>query len=145
MSAEAGTGMDAGPGTDAGAGTGATAPVIAIKRVYVDPAESDGTRVLVDRLWPRGMSHARAALAEWCKDAAPSTRLRTWWRHDPQRLDEFADRYRHELDTDPAASAAVAHLLEIARRGPLTLIYAAKDPETNHALVLAEYLREQLG
>jgi uncharacterized protein YeaO (DUF488 family) len=148
---DVGTGADASAGTDAGAGLaaeagpGATAPVIAIKRVYADPAGSDGTRVLVDRLWPRGMSHARAALAEWCKDVAPSTRLRTWWRHDPRELDEFAGRYRHELDTDPAASAAVAHLLEIARRGPLTLIYAAKDPETNHALVLAEYLREQLG
>ena len=117
---------------------------VGIKRVYADPAPDDGARVLVDRLWPRGVSHARAALTEWCKDVAPSPRLRTWWGHDPRRCDEFADRYGQELGTGPAAGA-VGHLLDLARRGRLTLIYAAKDPQVNHATVLARYLNERLA
>lgn len=119
---------------------------IRIKRVYQTPSAEDGTRILVDRLWPRGMSHERAALDEWLKEIAPSPELRTWWKHDPDRMDEFADRYRHELDTEPQAREAVEHVLGLLREGrAVTLIYAAKDERVNHARILAEYLREALS
>ena len=73
-------------------------PIIRVRRVYEEPEPDDGTRVLVDRLWPRGLSKAKAALDEWCKDVAPSAELRTWYGHDPARFEEFAGRYRLELD-----------------------------------------------
>lgn len=115
---------------------------IRIKRIYDDASADDGYRVLVDRLWPRGISKEQARLDAWLKDVAPSPGLRTWWNHDPDRLDEFAARYRAELDSMPAASSAVAELREIATRGPgpTTLLYGAKDPRVNHARILAEYL-----
>jgi len=110
---------------------------VQIKRVYEAPEASDGFRVLVDRLWPRGVSHERAALDLWLKNAAPSPALRTWWNHDRARFDEFANSYRQELSTNPA----VAQLIEIIQReGTVTLVYAAHDPKVNHALVLRDYL-----
>lgn len=113
-----------------------------IKRVYDDVADDDGQRVLVDRLWPRGVSKNRAQLDVWLKTIAPSPTLRTWWKHDPDRLDEFAIRYRAELDGDPATMQAVARLRELATEGaePTTLLYGATDPVVNHARILAEYL-----
>ncbi|WP_192496655.1 DUF488 domain-containing protein [Pseudoclavibacter sp. CFCC 13796] len=109
-----------------------------IKRIYEQPAESDGFRVLVDRLWPRGVSKARAHLDLWLKDAAPSPELRTWWNHDPARLDEFAERYRQELESNPA----VDQLRSVEREHPtVTLLYAARDPKVNHALVLRDFLQ----
>lgn len=109
----------------------------AIKRVYDEPAAGDGLRVLVDRLWPRGVSRERAAVDVWPKDVAPSPALRTWWGHDPARLDEFAARYRAELDANPA----VDELRALVREHPtITLLYAARDPAVNHAAVLADYL-----
>lgn len=110
-----------------------------IKRVY-DPADpGDGCRVLVDRLWPRGVSHERAATDVWLKDVAPSPALRTWWGHDPERLDEFASRYRAELETNPAVDA----LRDALRRHQVvTLLYAARDPRVNHATVLRDFLLE---
>lgn len=114
---------------------------VAIKRVYETPDETDGMRILVDRLWPRGIARSRAALSEWDKQIAPTPGLRTWWAHDPSRIDEFAARYRHELDTLPAARQAVWHILDLLRREtPITLVYAAKDPHVNHAAILADYL-----
>ncbi|MES2094140.1 MAG: DUF488 family protein [Actinomycetota bacterium] len=109
-----------------------------IKRIYDPPEGSDGFRVLVDRLWPRGMSHERARVDLWLKAVAPSPELRTWWNHDPTRLSEFARDYRAELDDNPA----VAELHEVGRAHPhTTLLYAAHDPEVNHAQVLLSYLR----
>ncbi len=114
---------------------------VEIKRVYEAAGADDGERILVDRLWPRGVSHDRAKLSEWDKDVAPTAELRTWFNHDPARMDEFAERYRSELDSLPEAREAVQHLLDLLRKGKkLTLVYAAKDPKVNQAKVLAEYL-----
>lgn len=112
-----------------------------IKRIYDDASADDGCRVLVDRLWPRGVAKERARLDAWLKDVAPSPALRTWWNHDPDRLDEFAVRYRVELDTDPDTVRALAGLRELAAEHPTTtLLYGAKDPHVNHARILADYL-----
>jgi uncharacterized protein YeaO (DUF488 family) len=108
-----------------------------IKRVYEPPDAEDGFRVLVDRLWPRGVRREAAALNLWLKDVAPSPELRTWWGHDPARLEEFAERYRAELDANPAVATLVAALREHPR---VTLLYAARDPQVNHAGVLRSYL-----
>ncbi|GAA1059778.1 DUF488 domain-containing protein [Agromyces bracchium] len=113
---------------------------IAIKRVYDAPEASDGVRVLVDRLWPRGVSKERAELDEWLKDAAPSPELRTEWHHaDADRFDEFAARYRAELDGNPAAQALLALAGERER---VTLLYGARDAVRNHAAVLRDWLGE---
>lgn len=109
-----------------------------IKRIYDPPAPEDGFRVLVDRLWPRGVTKERAALDLWLKEVAPSTELRTWFHARPDGFDEFADRYRAEL----AANPAVDELRAVATAHPdVTLLYSVKDPERNHAAVLADYLR----
>jgi uncharacterized protein YeaO (DUF488 family) len=108
---------------------------VAIKRVYEPPADTDGTRILVDRLWPRGLSKAKAALDGWDKDVAPSPALRKWFDHRPERFAEFAARYRAELKDNPA----VAELR--ARTGKVTLLYGARDPKINHAVVLAAVLK----
>ncbi|MEV0369824.1 DUF488 family protein [Streptomyces sp. NPDC050636] len=114
---------------------------IRVRRVY-DPAEpSDGARVLIDRLWPRGLSKADALLTEWCKDAAPSTELRRWYGHRGELFERFAESYRDELARDPA-QAALRHLRELAGEGPLTLLTATKDAARSHAAVLAEVLCE---
>ncbi|HEY7271126.1 MAG TPA: DUF488 domain-containing protein [Actinoplanes sp.] len=109
-----------------------------IKRVYDPPAPEDGFRVLVDRLWPRGVTKQRAALDLWLKDVAPSTELRTWFHARSDGFDEFAERYRAELAANPAVdelrAAATAHPV-------VTLLYSVEDPERNHAAVLAGYLR----
>lgn len=112
-----------------------------IKRVYDPPAAGDGYRVLIDRLWPRGLTKAEVAADEWLRDIAPSTELRRWFAHDPARWDEFRRRYAAELQ-DGAAAAALAHLRTLAARGPLTLVYGAKDEHHNHAVALRELLGE---
>ncbi|HEY7103049.1 MAG TPA: DUF488 family protein [Mycobacteriales bacterium] len=117
----------------------ASTPPVRIRRVYDEPAGDDGVRVLVDRLWPRGLSKADANLAEWCKQVAPSTELRTWYGHDPARTEEFARRYRAEL-REPERAAALAHLRELAGSGPLTLLTAAKALDISQAAVLAGLL-----
>lgn len=114
---------------------------IRIRRVYDPPQAGDGARVLVDRLWPRGVRKAAAALDLWLKDAAPSPELRRWFGHDPARWTEFANRYQAEL---AARADAIEPLCELARTGPLTLLYGARDPIHNHAVVLAAYLRHDL-
>lgn len=110
---------------------------ISIKRIYEQRAAGDGVRVLVDRLWPRGISRRRAALDEWLPDAAPSPALRKWFSHDPRHFAEFRRRYRAELRANPQV---VAQLCNLAGGRKLTLLYAARDPQCNHALVLAEAL-----
>ena len=117
-----------------------SAPRIRIKRVYDAPAAEDGRRILVDRLWPRGLTKAAAAIDFWLKDAAPSPGLRAWFGHDPARWLEFRRRYRAELRANPAA---VDRLREISAGRHATLVYAARDLDHNHALVLAEYLGEE--
>ncbi|WP_326627355.1 DUF488 family protein [Nonomuraea fuscirosea] len=113
---------------------------VQVRRVYEEPAGDDGTRVLVDRIWPRGMTKERAHLDEWCKEIAPSTDLRTWYHHDPDLFAEFGRRYREEL-TEPERAAALAHLRELAEGGALTLLTATKQAEISEAAVLAELLR----
>jgi uncharacterized protein YeaO (DUF488 family) len=112
---------------------------VRVRRVYEAPEPDDGTRVLVDRLWPRGLAKARAALDEWCKDVAPSDELRTWYHHDPERFEEFARRYRLELD-DPRRASALAHLRELTKDRPVTLLTATRQPEISEAAVLAALL-----
>lgn len=113
-----------------------------IKRIYDPPAPDDGARVLVDRLWPRGVSKERAALDDWLKDIAPSTDLRRWFHHEQAHFQVFAQKYREELARIPAAQAAVQKLLALAKSGRVTLLYAAKDPAINHAIVLQGYLQQ---
>lgn len=113
---------------------------VRVRRVYDPVRDDDGARVLVDRLWPRGMSKERAELAEWCKDVAPSPELRTWYGHDPERFAEFADRYRQELEDDDR-SAALAHLRQLAAQGDLTLLTAAKRDDISEATVLQSLLK----
>ena len=111
-----------------------------IKRIYDPPADNDGARVLVDRLWPRGISRARARLDDWLKELAPSPELRQWWDHDPARMVEFTERYRRELH-DPPHQQALEQLRRILAEHPTTtLVYAARDPVINHAHVLQNYL-----
>ena len=114
--------------------------MLRIKRAYEPASATDGCRVLVDRLWPRGVSKERAELDEWLKEVAPSPSLRTWWNHDPERMDEFALRYLAELDSHTETQAAVVTLRALVDQGDTTLVYGAKDPHVNHARVLAEYL-----
>lgn len=117
-------------------------PGLRIKRVYDDPAPSDGFRVLVDRLWPRGVTRERADLDLWDKDVAPSPQLREWWDHDPARFDEFAQRYRAELAGSPAVDAL---LDQVRAHDATTLLFAAHDPAVNHAVILRDVLDEALG
>jgi uncharacterized protein YeaO (DUF488 family) len=117
-----------------------TQPKVQVRRVYDEPAPGDGTRVLVDRIWPRGLTKAKAALDEWRKDVAPSTELRKWYSHDPERFEEFGRRYQAEL-TEPGRAEALAHLRTLARARPLTLLTATRQPEISEAAVLAELVR----
>ena len=114
---------------------------IRIRRVYEEPSADDGLRVLVDRLWPRGRSKQSARVDVWLKDIAPSKNLRTWFGHIPERFDEFAARYRAELDTNPEAVSRLRGLISDHPR--VTLLYGAKDNEHNNAVVLRDYLRNQ--
>jgi uncharacterized protein YeaO (DUF488 family) len=113
---------------------------VRVRRIYDTPEPEDGTRVLVDRLWPRGVSKVRAQLDDWCKEIAPSSELRTWYHHDPELFDEFSRRYADELRS-PEPAAALAHLQKLASQQPLTLLTATKDPDISEAAVLAEILR----
>lgn len=111
--------------------------MIRLKRAYEPPSAADGTRVLVERLWPRGLSKREAAIDLWLKEIAPSTELRKWFAHDVAKWKEFQARYREEL---AHRDAAIEILRERIRGGTVTLIYAAKDEEHNGALVLKDYL-----
>jgi uncharacterized protein YeaO (DUF488 family) len=124
-----------------GAGRGEAALTIRLKRAYEPAASSDGYRVLIDRLWPRGVSREQAKLDAWDRELAPSAKLRQWFAHDPRRFEEFRRRYIEELrDQRPR----LTELRRRARRGTLTLVYSARDSEHNDAVVLAEVLRRGL-
>ena len=112
---------------------------IQVKRVYDPPAPADGYRILVDLLWPRGLSKERAAVDQWQREVAPSTKLRRWFGHDPVRWTEFKRRYFQELAAEPAATA-VAHLRKLARSRRVTLLFGARDEMHNNAVALREYL-----
>ncbi|WP_208542166.1 DUF488 domain-containing protein [Brevundimonas naejangsanensis] len=108
--------------------------MVGLKRVYESPSQADGTRILVDRLWPRGLSKDKAQVDLWLKDVAPSTELRQWFNHDPEKWSDFQRRYRAEL------LAAVSELKAALASGRATLLYGAKDEAHNDAVVLAAFL-----
>jgi len=109
-----------------------------LKRAYEPVSRADGTRVLVERLWPRGVSKAELHLDEWIKDVAPSTELRRWFSHDPEKWLEFRRRYFRELDSKPEAWRPI---LSAARRGTVTIVYSSHDKEHNNAVALTDYLK----
>lgn len=110
---------------------------IRLKRVYEEPAKTDGTRVLVERLWPRGLTKEAAAVDEWMKEVSPSPALRKWYGHDADKWPEFQKRYRAELR---ASADAVDRLKKMAAQGPVTFVFAAKDEERSSAAVLKDYI-----
>ena len=110
---------------------------IRLKRAYEPPTDDDGTRILVERLWPRGMSKAKAAIDLWLKEIAPSPELRKWYSHDPSRWEEFRRRYRAEIEVN---GEALDDLKQRLKQGRVTFVYAAKDEAHNSALVLKEFL-----
>ncbi|HEY6279031.1 MAG TPA: DUF488 family protein [Streptosporangiaceae bacterium] len=113
---------------------------VRLRRVYDEPEPADGRRVLVDRLWPRGLSRDRAAVDDWLRAVAPSDELRRWYGHEPGKFGDFRQRYQQELRT-PEGSAALGQLRELARSGPVTLLTATRDLQHSQAAVLAELLR----
>jgi uncharacterized protein YeaO (DUF488 family) len=115
---------------------------VRVRRVYEEPSPDDGARVLVDRVWPRGLTKDRAHLDEWCKQIAPSTELRTWYGHDESRYGEFHRRYVAELEEAERATA-LAHLRELAGQRTLTLLTATKQVDISQASVLAEVLGQR--
>ena len=114
--------------------------MLKLKRAYDPATATDGTRILVERLWPRGLSKAKVHVDAWLKDVAPSTNLRKWFGHDPQKWLQFRQRYFRELDARPDAWEPI---LSKARRGRVTLIYSSHDPLHNNAVALQEYLQAQ--
>lgn len=116
--------------------------MIALKRAYERASPQDGVRLLVERLWPRGIKKANLELDGWVKDAAPSVALRRWFSHDPKKWPQFRRRYFAELDSHPEAWEGIRNA---ARSGPVTLVYSTHDPERNNAAALKEYVDERLG
>lgn len=114
--------------------------MIKLKRVYEEPSPDDGTRVLVERLWPRGVSKGRAAVDHWCRDIAPSPELRKWYSHDVSKWEEFRERYVKEVDRE-----LLERLAALSRKGDLTLVFATKDAERSSAAVLREMLQSGEG
>lgn len=115
---------------------------ITVKRVYEPVEEGDGYRVLVDRVWPRGLARERIRIDAWLKEAAPSDALRRWFGHDPNKWERFKERYHEELAARPDA---LERLLAAARTGPVTLVFAARDAKHNNAVALKEYLERRLA
>jgi uncharacterized protein YeaO (DUF488 family) len=118
-------------------------PRVALKRAYEEADANDGTRVLVDRLWPRGLSKERARVDAWLKEVAPSDELRRWFGHDPDKFAEFRKRYEAELASE-SGKEAMTRLRELVKRGHVTLLYAARDMEHNNAVVLRDVLMKSI-
>lgn len=116
--------------------------VIQVKRVYDSPTQEDGTRFLVERLWPRGLKKEALRLDGWLKDVAPSDKLRRWFAHDPAKWNEFWRRYFAELDGKPEAWRPI---LQAVRQGNVTLLFSARDTEHNNAVALRAYVEKQLA
>lgn len=112
---------------------------ISVKRIYQPADPSDGTRLLIDGLWPRGIGRDEIPEDTWIRDVAPSSDLRSWYRHDPERFEEFTARYRQELDLNPAVDKILRHT------GHVTLLTATRDIDLSHAVVLRDYLVERIG
>jgi len=110
---------------------------VKLKRAYEPPTADDGTRILIDRLWPRGVTKERAAIDQWMKDISPSTELRKWFGHDPARWDEFRRRYAKEVHQH---AELLDQLRSLAREGPITLVYSARDEKHNDAIELRELI-----
>lgn len=115
--------------------------MIQVKRAYDDPEPEDGTRFLVDRLWPRGIRKGELEVVDWLKDIAPSNELRQWFNHDPEKWEEFCQRYFRELDGKRAVWQAI---LTAARQGNITLIYGAKERQYNNAVALKSFLEREI-
>ncbi|WP_203247077.1 DUF488 domain-containing protein [Sporosarcina beigongshangi] len=116
-----------------------------LKRIYEPFKPEDGHRVLIDRLWPRGISKEHAHLADWAKDVAPSSELRKWFDHDPDKFLVFQEKYVNELRTDAVKTNKVSELRQLASTTPITLVFAAKDPIQNHAVILKEELERNIS
>jgi uncharacterized protein YeaO (DUF488 family) len=114
---------------------------VRVARIYGEPSADDGRRILVDRLWPRGVSKERAHLDDWCKEIAPSTELRRWYGHDPERFEEFSARYRAELSGGEQAEA-LSRIAGEARSGTVTLLTATKVPEISEAVVIKSAIED---
>jgi uncharacterized protein YeaO (DUF488 family) len=119
-----------------------SAPTIALKRAYLPPAPEDGVRILVERLWPRGLTREKAAIDHWVKDIAPTPELRKWYGHEPDRWDEFQRRYKAELESN---ADELGNLEDLCIGNRVTFVYAAKDEARNSAVVLRTYLIERNG
>lgn len=117
---------------------------ISIRRIYEAPTASDGKRVLIDRIWPRGVRKDEAVFDEWLKDIAPSTELRKWFGHSPERWEKFRERYQAEIAANAETSEAFERLVELCRKGDVTLLYSARDEQHNNAVVLKELLERKL-
>ncbi len=118
--------------------------MVKVKRAYEEPSPADGRRILVDRLWPRGIKKTEAQLTAWVKDLAPSNELRLWFHHNPERWEEFQRRYAEELAA-PEKADLLKDLLTQAREGTVTLIFAARNRDRNNAVVMKSFLEERLG
>jgi Uncharacterized conserved protein len=116
---------------------------IQIKRIYEPVQDSDGLRILIDRIWPRGMSKERARLDDWMKSVTPSPELRKWFNHEPTKFARFQEAYQKELSEDEEKQRGVATLSKLSRTQTVTLLYAAKSPTCNHALVLLDFVKKQ--
>lgn len=114
---------------------------IRIKRIYDMPSDDDGKRILIDRLWPRGISKANAKLYMWLKEVAPSTELRKWYGHSPEKQEEFRNLYEQELSVNAIRSDAVTLLRRMDQEGDITLLYSSKDTVDNNALILFNWLK----
>ncbi|WP_295728841.1 DUF488 domain-containing protein [uncultured Limosilactobacillus sp.] len=117
---------------------------IKLERIYTKPVDLDGYRILVDRLWPRGISKVNARLDEWIKEVGPSTELRKWFNHDVKKFDEFKSRYLEELKTNPAYDQLLTTVREQLKQQDVILLFGAKDPEHNQAVILQEQLLKDL-
>jgi uncharacterized protein YeaO (DUF488 family) len=116
-----------------------------IKRVYLPAEEGDGYRILIDRLWPRGLSRDKAELDEWCKDIAPTALLRKWFGHKEENYAEFAENYRKELDDNADSLSFARHCASLLKEGDVTLLYGAKNATCNHALILQDWIKQHCG
>ncbi len=111
-----------------------------IKRAYIDAKPEDGYRILIDRLWPRGVTKEMAAIDEWAKEITPSTELRKWFGHKEENFDKFQDQYLEELDANPEAETFAKHCKELLTHGNVTLVYGARSATCNHAVILRDWI-----
>lgn len=116
-----------------------------LERIYDKPADTDGYRILVDRLWPRGISKVNAKLDEWEREIAPTKKLRSWFSHDPEKFSDFKTKYIAELDQNEKTAAFISQIADKLKTGNVILLYGAKDREHNQAVVLKTYIEDHLG